>query len=69
MRPTSGSSSQSVIASLVDACLSKGVLKKGGAWIKFGELSFQGAANLEEAIRAEPELEAELREALVRCVK
>ena len=52
------------IAALVEECIKKKVITKSGAWLKYGEHSFQGAANLEQSVREDPELEKTLREKL-----
>jgi recombination protein RecA len=52
------------IAALADMCLEKKVFAKSGAWLKYGDINLQGLARWEDAIRADPDLEKQLRAAL-----
>lgn len=52
------------LSSLIDLALERNVLEQSGAWIKFGELKWQGRDQLREALDAEPELAQKVAESL-----
>jgi len=54
------------IASLAEECVRHKVVTKSGAWVKYGELSFQGATNFEARLREDSQLRADLEKQLVQ---
>ena len=51
-------------AEIVDLGVELGILKKSGAWIKYGDLQWQGRANAMEAVKSDPKLAAELEKSI-----
>lgn len=52
------------IAALVEECLRRDIVNKSGAWVKFGEKSFQGAAAFEEEVAKDASFKQSLETAL-----
>lgn len=56
-------------AALADSLIKKGIILKSGAWFKYGVNSWHGAADVEDAIRTNSNLRAELIEKLTGRAK
>lgn len=54
-----------VTQSVLDECLSRGLIKKSGAWLTYGEHKWHGANSAIEALQADKDLLSELSNAVI----